>query len=202
MRTRDDLTEAREVVRVLSLYGALLFQQILALFPGRAETVRNMIARLIKQKRLFYIEDCCAVAISPKKQLDAGMVSAFWVLLDFLDQVDFHTASDFPIAISFFTEAGDAYDIVTIAPGQENTIYYKDLRVVIPVSEMMIQLSTEPNNYGEMAERQNKILNNMLGCEVDFVVRGIDARTRSVVASRREAMLRKRKTFYLQPDLN
>ena len=81
-------------------------------------------------------------------------------------------------------------------------IYYKDLRVVIPVSEMMIQLSTEPNNYGEMAERQNKILNNMLGCEVDFVVRGIDARTRSVVASRREAMLRKRKTFYLQPDLN
>ena len=81
-------------------------------------------------------------------------------------------------------------------------IYYKDLRVVIPVSEMMIQLSTEPNNYGEMAERQNKILNNMLGCEVDFVVKGIDARTRSVVASRREAMLRKRKTFYLQPDLN
>lgn len=122
MRTRDDLTEAKEVVRVLSLYGALLFQQILALFPGRAETVRNMIARMIKQKRLFYIEDCCAVAISPEKQLDAGMVSAFWVLLDFLDQVDFHIASDFPIAISFFTEAGDAYDIISIAPGQENTM--------------------------------------------------------------------------------
>ena len=81
-------------------------------------------------------------------------------------------------------------------------IYYKELRVVIPVSEMMIQLSTEPNNYGEMGERQSKILNNMLGCEIDFVVRGIDARTRSVVASRREAMLRKRKTFYLQPDLH
>lgn len=81
-------------------------------------------------------------------------------------------------------------------------VYYKDLRVVIPVSEMMIQLSTEPNHYGEMTERQNKILNNMLGCEVDFVVKGIDARTRSVVASRREAMLRKRRTFYLQPDLN
>ncbi len=122
MRTRDDLTEAKEVVRVLSLYGALLFQQILALFPGRAETVRNMIARMVKQKRLFYLQDSCAVAISPERELDAAMVSAFWVLLDFLDQVDFHTSSDFPVAISLFTEGGDAYDIITIAPGQENTM--------------------------------------------------------------------------------
>ena len=122
MRTRDDLTEAKEVVRVLSLYGALLFQQVLALFPGRAETVRNMIARMVKQKRLFYLQDCCAVAISPERELDTGMVSAFWVLIDFLDQVDYHTSSDFPVTISFFTEGGEAYDIISIAPGQENTM--------------------------------------------------------------------------------
>ena len=50
--------------------------------------------------------------------------------------------------------------------------------------------------------RQNKILGNMLGADIDFVVRGIDSKTRSVVASRREAMMRKRQTFYfdLDPD--
>lgn len=122
MRTRDDLTEAKELVRVLSLYGVLLLQQVLALFPGRAETTRNMVSRLVKQKRIFYLEDCGAVAIDAEKQPDAGTISAFWVLLDFLERVDYHTASDFPVSISFFTSEGDAYDIISIAPGQENTM--------------------------------------------------------------------------------
>ena len=67
-------------------------------------------------------------------------------------------------------------------------IYYKELRVVIPVSEMMIHLATEGVDYGDLAERQNKILNNMLGSDSDFVVMGLDAKTHSVVASRREIL--------------
>ena len=47
--------------------------------------------------------------------------------------------------------------------------------------------------------RQNKLLGNMLGAEIDFVVRGIDSGSRSVVASRRDAMLRKRQLFFLTP---
>ena len=41
---------------------------------------------------------------------------------------------------------------------------------------------------------------NMLGAELDFLVKGIDSKTRSVVASRREAMLKKRQTFYMETD--
>ena len=44
---------------------------------------------------------------------------------------------------------------------------------------------------GELALRQNKVLNNMLGCEIDFIVKGLDNGTRSIVASRKEAMLKK-----------
>ena len=40
----------------------------------------------------------------------------------------------------------------------------------------------------------------MLGAEIDFIVKGIDSTTHSAVASRREAMLRKRQTFYLGKD--
>ncbi len=50
--------------------------------------------------------------------------------------------------------------------------------------------------------RQNKILGNMLGAEIDFIVRGIDSKSRSVVASRREAMLKKRQIFYLDTDVS
>lgn len=82
-------------------------------------------------------------------------------------------------------------------------IYYKELRTVIPITEMMINLVQDENHdYGQLALRQNKVLNNMLGCEIDFIVKGLDAKTRSVVASRKEAMLKKRQIFYLDQNVS
>lgn len=80
-------------------------------------------------------------------------------------------------------------------------VYYKEFRVVIPINEMMMDLTGDSSNE-ELAIRQSKIINNMLGSEIDFVVKGIDAKSRSAVASRKEAMLRKRQLFYLTPDNN
>ena len=81
-------------------------------------------------------------------------------------------------------------------------IYYKEMRVVIPLTEMMINLiEDESHNYGELLQRQNKILGNMLGCEIDFIIKGLDNSSRSVVASRKDAMYKKRQVFYI-PDAN
>lgn len=81
---------------------------------------------------------------------------------------------------------------------------YKGFRIVIPLKEMMINLvqgrSPSGKEYAELMLRQNKVLGNMLGAEIDFIVKGIDSKTRSVVASRREAMLKKRQIFYLDTD--
>lgn len=81
-------------------------------------------------------------------------------------------------------------------------IYYKEMRVIIPLLEMMINLiEDESHNYGELYQRQNKILGNMLGCEIDFIIKGLDNASRSVVASRKDAMYKKRQVFYI-PDAN
>ncbi len=81
---------------------------------------------------------------------------------------------------------------------------YKGFRILIPMKEMMVLL--EDNNvsqrYSDMIQRQIRLLNNMLGAEIDFIVRGIDSTTRAVVASRRDAMLKKRQTFYLDINAN
>lgn len=79
---------------------------------------------------------------------------------------------------------------------------YKGFRIVIPLKEMMINVGRSPSGqeYAELMLRQNKILGNMLGAEIDFIVRGIDSKSRSVVASRREAILKKRQIFYLDTD--
>ena len=79
---------------------------------------------------------------------------------------------------------------------------YKGFRIVIPLKEMMINLGRSPSGqeYTELMLRQNKILGNMLGAEIDFIVKGIDSRSRSVVASRKDAMLKKRQIFYMDTD--
>ena len=82
-------------------------------------------------------------------------------------------------------------------------IYYKAVRAVIPITEMMINLlQDEAHDYGLLSLRQNKVLNNMLGCEIDFIIKGLDTKTRSIVASRKEAMLKKRQIFYLDQDVS
>lgn len=81
---------------------------------------------------------------------------------------------------------------------------YKGFRIVIPLKEMMIQTNAGVSGkaYEEFMTRKNKLLSKMLGAEIDFIVRGIDSKTRAVVASRREAMLKKRQTFYMDLDAN
>lgn len=81
---------------------------------------------------------------------------------------------------------------------------YKGFRVVIPLKEMMIQpnAGASVRAYEDLMTRKNKLLGKMLGAEIDFIVLGIDSKTRAVVASRREAMMKKRQTFYMDLDAN
>lgn len=81
-------------------------------------------------------------------------------------------------------------------------VNYRGFRVAIPVKEMMLYTGKTPSGreYMELMDQLNRILNARLGSEIDFIVKGYDNETRSVVGSRREAMLRKRQTFYLDTD--
>lgn len=81
-------------------------------------------------------------------------------------------------------------------------VEYKGFRVVIPAKEMMLTLGRWPsgNDYAALMRRHNQILSAMMGAEIDFIIRGIDNKTRSIVASRKEAMLKKRQIFYLDQD--
>jgi len=93
-------------------------------------------------------------------------------------------------------------DAVEETPGGTNfaIVYFKEHRIAIPFEEM-ISL-TEDERYGDMTRRQAKILGNMLGCEIDFIIKGIDQQSRSIIASRREAMEKKRRTYFLSTSSN
>ena len=82
------------------------------------------------------------------------------------------------------------------------TVSFRGFRIAIPIREMLVLEERMPSGraYADYMNRLNRILGTMLGAEIDFIVRGIDSTTHSAVASRREAMLRKRQTFYLGKD--
>lgn len=77
--------------------------------------------------------------------------------------------------------------------------YYKDQRILVPMTEMMINLSEERGEGYTLSERLERVCNTMLGAEIDVMIKGMDKKNGSVVASRQDAMLRKREKFYLTP---
>ncbi len=81
-------------------------------------------------------------------------------------------------------------------------VNYKGFRVAIPVKEMMLFTGRVPSGaeFQELMSRMRGILTARLGSEIDFIVKGHENKSRSVVASRRDAMYRKRQTFYLDKD--
>ena len=81
-------------------------------------------------------------------------------------------------------------------------VEYKGYRIVIPLKEMVFDYQNDlsGDEYDAMIVRWHKLLSKMLGAEIDFIVKGIDSKTRSVVASRKDAMLKKRKIFYMDTN--
>lgn len=78
--------------------------------------------------------------------------------------------------------------------------YFNGFRIIIPMNEMMINLSGDGRENADTLNRQTRIANNMLGCEIDFIIKDLDTKTKSVVASRKDAMLKKRQMFYFPQE--
>ena len=94
-------------------------------------------------------------------------------------------------------EKTESYGVIAV-------VYYNNFRIAIPIDEMFVN----PDNIIENARRDNlltrksKVIGSMIGAEIDFIIKGLEPISRSIVASRREAMLKKRQMFYIEPDKN
>lgn len=108
-----------EIIRLLSTYHALTLLQFEAFFP---ELTRQKLLLLLKK-----LEKTGQLTLIPEKELvlytencvpNPSILSAFWVLLDFREDITYHTASDFPVTLTFYTQS-DAYDVIHIPEEKE-----------------------------------------------------------------------------------
>ena len=86
--------------------------------------------------------------------------------------------------------------------GRVLAVIYKGFRVAIPLKEMMIEIPRMPrgSTYADAEEQLQKIINSRVFSEVDFIIRGIINKSRTIAASRKDAMLKKRQIFYMDTD--
>jgi len=153
LRNREELvTEANGLLELISTYKVLKVEQILRTINKKEHSVRKSIIRLLEcQNRIYIFDDICSVLEEWTKCFDKSIITAFWILLDFWDDVIFNTTATFPAKIDFITQ-DDSFDIIVAEKGQEKmlNVFYAKARdstikhlVAVEDEEQMIKLTFE-----------------------------------------------------------
>lgn len=101
------------------MYKTLTKEQMYLLHPGRENTVTGILRLLEKQKRIHMTEN--TIEYIHKTDTDHGMIKAVWVLTDFIANVEYHSAGEFPIKLTFFSD-GIEYAVIYAETGKEALI--------------------------------------------------------------------------------
>ena len=121
IKSRADIygMEAAELLREITMYPGVNHQQLKAFHPGKDSVIDNLLTHLTKQGR---IQRTSAGSYIPCGKTapaqDRNLSRAVWILLDFIDRVEYHSVSEFPVCITFFAD-GEVYEVVYAAYGQE-----------------------------------------------------------------------------------
>ena len=108
-----------EIVRLLSMYQTLTLSQLSRLFSELTkEKLLTLIHRLEKKGRLVYFSDQELIAYSRDCKSNPDIIAAFWIMLEFLPDIIYHTISEFPVSLTFYTQS-DAYDVICVPEEKE-----------------------------------------------------------------------------------
>lgn len=163
MKTRDEIygNEAAALLRIVSTYHALTYEQILRSFSRKPESIRNLLTNLLKQGRIFYDSEKELICDSPASAdaPDYGQIAAYWVLLDFGNPLIYHTSGEFPVTINCFAN-NEEYEIIYVQRGQELLINHILSKAKETVNRLLVVDSPEQ-------ARQIQIPNVTAFCTVD-----------------------------------
>lgn len=120
MKTREQIyrKEASELLRDLTTYHYMRRDQILRLYPEKESKIENLLAYFTRQSRIFYDKDSDLYHDGIEATPDQSMLIALWVLIDFIEKVEYHSAVDFPAVLVFLAE-GELYEVMHVPAGKE-----------------------------------------------------------------------------------
>ncbi|MFQ7748948.1 MAG: DUF5697 family protein [Eubacteriales bacterium] len=116
MRTRAEIygNEAATLLRTVTMYPGLSQQQLLCFHPGKSETAKALLSHLERQGRIFQSDNGGYFPAGYPPKADQALIKAVWVLLDFIQQADYHAPAEFPVKLVFFAD-GELYEVAYVA---------------------------------------------------------------------------------------
>lgn len=155
-RTAIYQREAAEMLHNISLYPGLTEEQLCRFFPEKEAAAKTLLAHMLKEGRVYCGKNGRYYANQEaQSDADKDLSRCVWVLLDFIDQVEYHTVAEFPAAILCFAN-GELYEIVPIPQGKETMICQllrqpqkdADKRIVVVEDTSQIELLDIPQVAG------------------------------------------------------
>lgn len=123
MKTRAEIysKEAADMLRNITTYHYMRHDQFLWLYPGKEEKIDNLLSFFLRQGRIFRDEHSDLYHDGTEAHADNEMLAALWVLVDFIDRVDYHSSTDFPVKLIFIAD-GELYEVIYVETGGEALI--------------------------------------------------------------------------------
>lgn len=153
MRNREQIygQEAAGLLRNITVYHCMRRDQLLRLYPGKEGVIENLLRYLVKQQRIFYNTDRDCYGDVPDCREDRELTAALWVLLDFIEKVEYHSPDNMPAKLVFFAD-GEVYEVVYVGPGREDAVPNQDTSVPEGSVCPMLRVSASVL-YGDTAAR-------------------------------------------------
>jgi hypothetical protein len=120
MKSREQIyrKEAATLLRDLTTYHFMYREQLLRLYPGKESKIENLLSYFLRQGRIFYEKNTDLYHDGTEAKPDMSMLAAIWVLTDFIEKVEYHSAVDFPAALIFVAD-GELYEVLHIPVDKE-----------------------------------------------------------------------------------
>lgn len=147
MKIRDQnySQETTALLRDISMYQALREDQLLQMYPGKQAIIRKLLAYMSKQHRIVYEDGLYFPAPGRPDHIDFGLLAAVWVLVDFIDRVEYHSVGDFPAKLIFIADS-EVYEVVHMEAGREALL-----------SQVMGRKEEKPSRYLVLVDSPEQI---------------------------------------------
>lgn len=120
---KNNNQERTSLLRDVSMYRCIKRRQLYELYPGKRALVKKLLAYLVREGRISQIGSYYCDAPESMEELDHGMIDAIWVLIDFIDRVEYHGIGNYPVKIIFCAD-GEVYEIIHAGIGKEALVSY------------------------------------------------------------------------------
>lgn len=111
----------QKIVELVSEYQALKIEQVEKYFGLPSETMAKAFRKLVKKGRISLDQEAGIIRASKDIREDLKLICSFWLVLDFLEDCDYHGAAHFPLMLEMY-RSGSVYSVFYCMEGDELVI--------------------------------------------------------------------------------